>query len=78
MPYDTKTGKKMSEQLIQTLKEQIKTTSDPQQAKETIDLLEVYGYKAVSALRELVQECNVEEIKEYCRDAVKKLGWLPE
>lgn len=68
----------MSESLISTLKEQIKTTSDPQQAKESIELLEIYGYKAIPALRELVQECNAEEIKEYCREAVRKLGWPTE
>ena len=68
----------MSDQLISTLKEQIKTTSDPEQAKESIALLEIYGYKAVPALRELMQECSAEEIKECCREAVRKLGWPTE
>jgi hypothetical protein len=68
----------MSEQLIETLKAQIRATSDPEQAKEAIGLLEVYGYKAVPALRELMQESSIDEIKEYCKEAVKKLGWLPD
>lgn len=66
----------MADQVIDTLKEQIRTTSDLQQAKESIDLLEVYGYKAVPALRELMKESSIEEIREYCKEAVKKLGWL--
>jgi len=65
----------LSEQMISALKEQIKTTSDPGQAKESIALLEIYGYKAIPALRDLMQECTAEEIKECCREAVRKLGW---
>jgi len=61
--------------MISALKEQIKTTSDPGQAKESIALLEIYGYKAIPALRDLMQECTAEEIKECCREAVRKLGW---
>jgi hypothetical protein len=68
--------KEMSAQLIESLKAQVKSTSDPEQAKETISLLEVYGYKAVPALRDLLQECSDDEIREYCKEALKKLGWL--
>jgi hypothetical protein len=70
----------MSEQLIEALKAQIRTTSDPEQAKEAISLLEVYGHKAVPALRELMQECNIDEIKEYCkeRDMEKAISVSPQ
>ena len=68
----------MSEQLIETLKAQVKSISDPEQAKEMISLLEVYGYKAVPALRDLLQECSVDETREYCKEALKKLGWMAE
>ncbi len=68
----------MSEQLIETLKAQVKSTSDPEQAKEMISLMEVYGYKAVPALRDLLQECGAEETKKYFIQALKNLGWLAE
>ena len=68
----------MSEQLIEALKAQIRSTSDPDQAKEAINILEVYGYKAIPALRELMQESDVGEVREYCKQVVKRLGWLPE
>lgn len=68
----------MSEQLIESLKAQVRSTSDPEQAKEMISLLEVYGYKAVPALRDLLQESDGEEIKRYCKEALKNLGWLAE
>jgi transcriptional regulator of met regulon len=68
----------MSAQLIESLKAQVKSTSDPEQAKEMISLLEVYGYKAVPALRDLLQECSDDEIREYCKEVLKKLGWLAE
>jgi hypothetical protein len=65
----------VSERLIDTLKLQISTTSDPQQAKEAIDILEVYGYKALPALRDIMFDCKIEEVREHCRQAIKKLGW---
>jgi len=68
----------MSEQLIETLKAQVRSTSDPEQAKEMISLLEVYGYKAVPALRELMFESGADETREFCKQALKKLGWLPD
>ena len=68
----------MSEQLIEALKAQIRSTSDPDQAKEAINILEVYGYKAIPALRDLMQESDVEEVRDYCKQVVKRLGWLPE
>lgn len=68
----------MSEQLIEALKMQIRTTSDVQQAKETIDLLQVYGYKALPALRDIMQDSSIEEIRAYCLEALKKFGWFPE
>ena len=68
----------MSEQLIEALKMQVRTTSDPAQAKEAIDLLQVYGYKALPALRDIMQDASNEEIRKYCREAIKKFGWFPE
>ena len=68
----------MSEQLIEALKAQIRSTSDPDQAREAINILEVYGYKAIPALRDLMQESDVEEVRDYCKQVVKRLGWLPE
>lgn len=68
----------MSEQLIEALKMQIRTSSDVQQAKEAIDLLQVYGYKSLPTLRDIMQESSIEEIRAYCLEALKKFGWFPE
>ena len=68
----------MSEQLIEALKMQIRTTPDVQQAKEAIDLLQVYGYKSLPALRDIMQDSSIEEIRAYCLEAIKKFGWFPE
>jgi capsule polysaccharide export protein KpsE/RkpR len=68
----------MSEHMIESLKALIRASSDAEQAKETIALLEIYGYKAIPALRELMIESDISEIRQYCKDAVKKLGWLPD
>ena len=69
---------RLSEQLIEMLKLQVKTASDPQQAKDAIAILEVYGYKALPALRDLLRESEMAEVREQCREIIKKLGWLPE
>jgi len=68
----------MSKEVIEALKAQIKSTSDPSESRDAISLLEIYGYKAVPALRDIMQDCSSEEMKEYCREALKKLGWLPQ
>jgi len=68
----------MSEQLFIALKAQIMSSSDPEQAKEALAMLEIYGYKALPVLRDLMQECDKEEIRNYCKEAIKKLGWLPD
>jgi hypothetical protein len=68
----------VSEQLIETLKMQVKTTTDVQQAKDAIDLLQVYGYKALPALRDIMQDSSIEEVRAYCLQAIKKFGWFPE
>lgn len=68
----------MSERVIDILKLQVATTSDLDQAKETLELLQTYGYKAVPALRDILRDSQIEEIKESCREAMRKLGWFPE
>lgn len=67
----------MSTEIIEALKAQIRSTPDSAESKDAIALLEIYGYKAVPALRDIMQECDSEEIKEYCREALRNLGWLP-
>jgi hypothetical protein len=68
----------VSEQLIDALKMQVRTTTDVQQAKDAIDLLQVYGYKALPALRDIMQDTSIEEVRAYCLEAIKKFGWFPE
>jgi len=63
--------------MIETLKAQIRSTSDPQECRDAIQLLEIYGYKAVPVIRDIMNDCDSEELKQYCRDALIQLGWLP-
>ena len=67
----------MSEQLFTALKAQIMSSSDAEQARDALAMLEIYGHKALPVLRDLMQECNKEEIREYCKEAIRKMGWLP-
>jgi hypothetical protein len=64
-----------AEKYIELLKLQATSSEDPQVAKDAISTLELYGYKAVPALRDVLETCTNEELKELTADVLKKLGW---
>lgn len=64
-----------TEKYIELLKLQATTSEDPQTAKDAINTLELYGYKAVPALRDVLQTCSNSELKDLTVDVLRKLGW---
>lgn len=63
------------EKYIELLKLQATTSEDPQTAKDAINTLELYGYKAVPALRDVLETCSSSELKDLTTDVLRKLGW---
>lgn len=64
-----------TERYIDLLKLQATTSVDTQTAREAINTLELYGYKAVPALRDILQTCSNSELKDLTVDVLRKLGW---
>lgn len=65
-----------TEKYIDLLKLQALTADDLQAAKEAISTLELYGYRAVPALRDLLESCTSLELKGHARDVLARLGWI--
>ena len=64
-----------TEKYIDLLKLQATTSSDPAAAKDAINTLEHYGYKAVPALKDVLETCTDVELKELATDVLRRLGW---
>lgn len=64
-----------AERYIELLKLQATTSVDPQTARDAINTLELYGYKAVPALRDVLQTCSNSELRELTAEVLRKLGW---
>lgn len=58
------------------LKLQATTAASIAEAMYAITNLEIYGYKAVPTLREILHDSANEEVKECCRVILRKAGWL--
>ena len=54
------------------------TATTVAEAMYAITNLEIYGYKAIPTLRDILQGASNEEVKECCRVILRKAGWLPE
>jgi hypothetical protein len=59
------------------LKLQALTSTNLADAMYAITNLEIYGYKAIPTLRDILQDATNEEVKECCRVILRKDGWLP-
>ena len=59
------------------LKLQATTATSVAEAMYAITNLEIYGYKAIPTLRDILHDSNNEEVKECCRVIMRNAGWLP-
>ena len=66
----------MSERIIDSLKIQVVYATTQEQAKEAIEILAAFGYRAKPALSDLMRECENEKVRQYCKEALHQLGWV--
>lgn len=66
----------MSERIIDSLKIQVMYAATQEQAREAIEILAAFGYRAKPALSDLMRECDDEKVKQYCKEALHRLGWI--
>jgi hypothetical protein len=64
-----------ADRYIEILKLQATTFEDRQAAKDAIRTMELYGYKAVPALRDVLETITDDELKNLTIDVLKNLGW---
>jgi hypothetical protein len=60
------------------LKPQAATSTNVAEAMYAVMNLEIYGYKAVPTLRDILHDSTNEEVKECCRVILRKAGWFPQ
>lgn len=63
---------------MDSLKMQIKYAADQEQARETIEILAAFGYRAKPILTDLMRECEDEKVKLFCKEALHRMGWISE
>lgn len=66
----------VSERIIDSMKIQVMYATTREQAKEAIEILVAFGYRAKPALSDLMRECEDDKVKQYCKEALLQLGWV--
>lgn len=65
------------EKYMDILKLQATTATTIEDAKSAIESLEIYGYKAVPVIRDIMESCTDRNVKKLCTVALQNAGWLP-
>lgn len=65
-----------TDEYVSMLKARVESANSIQEARESLDQMELYGYRAIPALRDIFQTSQNKEVKEYCREIIKRLGWI--
>jgi NH3-dependent NAD+ synthetase len=65
------------EKYMEILKLQATTAATVEEAQSAIESMEIYGYKAVPVIRDIMETATNARVKKLCTVALRNAGWLP-
>lgn len=60
---------------VESLRLEAVNAKDADHLKTCLDALELYGYKGVPIIKDILEKTADEDIKNHCRDILSRLGW---
>jgi hypothetical protein len=60
---------------VEYLKTEALNAKDSEHLKTCLDALELYGYKGVPVIKDILEITSDEEIKNHCKEILARLGW---